>query len=202
MTTNGGPVEPGSSVGEVVEASTTQFVAHSRVLYDAPPLGSLVKSERDGGVYGIVVDIATQSLDPGRHSIAMGQEDDTADDIYRRHPQLGRLLSTEFRSMVVGHRVDDDVRRYLAPVPPRIHSAVYRCEPEETLEFSSSLDFLAVLLAAPVGSQDEAIASFLRQASRCHPDPDAFLVRSGKELALLLVGQIQRLNGLLRRLGP
>ena len=193
-------VESIGPIGEVVAASTTEYLAQCRTLYGAPPLGSLVKSEGDDAVYGIVGEVATQSIDPGRRAIAMGRHDETAEAVYERNPQLTRLLATEFRSVVVGYRADGALHRYLAPLPPKIHSPVFRCDPPDVVEFSRSLDFVPLLLAAPFGSQDDVIASFLRLASAAHPDPDAFLVEAGRELATLLGGQLQRLNGLLRRL--
>jgi hypothetical protein len=189
-------------VGEVVQASTTEFTAQCRRLYESPPLGSLVRCGSGSPVFGIVGEVTTQSIDPGRRPVVMGVDDDTEEAVYQSNPQLSRLLATEFRSVVVGHQADGALRRYLAPLPPRIHSFVHRCGAEEVLEFSRSLEFVSLLLAAPFGSQDDVISSFLRQASLCHPEPRAFLVGAGKELATLLGGRLQRLNGILRRLSP
>ena len=189
-------------VGEVVEASTTRFLAQSHRLYESPPLGALVKCGRDDTTYGIVGEVVTQSLDPGRRPVAVGENEDTEEAVYERNPQLSRLLSTEFRVVSVGFRSAGAIRRYLAPLPPRIHAFVYRCDDEEVREFSGSLDFLSILLASPFGSADDVTASFLRNASLSHAAPDAFLVNAGKELTTLLSGQLQRLNGLLRRLSP
>lgn len=196
------PSSPYRRLGEVVEASTTEFLAQCQRLYEAPPLGTLVKSERDDAIYGIVAEVATASMEPGRRAMAMGEDEDTAEEVYTRHPQLSRLLSTEFRCVVVGYQEDGRLHRYLAPVPPKIHSSVYECALDELFQFSRSLDFLPILLASPVGSQDDVIASFLRRAGECNPEPQRFLVDAGKQLATLLVGQLQRLNGLLRRLSP
>lgn len=190
------------ALGEVVEASTSQFVAQCHRLYEAPSLGALVKSEGDSPVYGVVGEVTTHSIDPGRRTMAMGEEDASGEAVYQRNPQLARLLTTEFRAIVVGHRDDGQVRRYLAPLPPRIHAFVFACESEEVAGFSDSMDFLPLLLAAPVGSPDEVVAAFLRRSSRAHPDPEAFLVQAGKELATTLGGQFQRLSVILRRLAP
>ena len=187
-------------VGEVVEASTTGFAAQCYRLYEAPPLGSLVRSGDDSPVYGVVYEVATRSMDPARRPIARGQDEDTEEDVYLSNPQLTRLLLTEFRSLVVGHQFNGHVRRYLAPVPPRIHSFVYRCASDEMKTFSSSLDFIPILLAAPIDATDDVIAAFLRQASGCHPEPERFLIDAGKELAVLFGGQFQRLTSVLRRL--
>ncbi|MGH2544352.1 MAG: hypothetical protein ACRDIB_16290, partial [Ardenticatenaceae bacterium] len=92
------------------------------------------------------------------------------------------------------------IRRYASPLPPRIHSFVYQCSEDELREFTGSLEFLPTLLDTPVTSLDEVIIPFLRMASAAHPDPRQFLVGAGKQLAVLMGGQLQRLNNVLRRL--
>ena len=192
----------GRAVGEVVEASTAALLAQCHRLYEAPPLGALVRSEGDAPVYGVVAEVTTRSIDPGRRTMAMGEGDPSGDAVYERNPQLARLLATEFRAAVVGHREGGRLRRRLAPLPPRIHDFVFACGDDETAEFTGALDFLPLLLAAPVGSPDEVVAAFLRRSSRAHSDPDAFLLRAGKELATALGGQFQRLSAILRGLAP
>ena len=189
-------------LGEVVQSATTEFVAVCHRLYESPPLGSLVKCGGESIVYGVVGEVVTQSLDPGRRPTAMGTDEETVEAVYRSNPQLERLYATEFRSIAVGHQVDDTLNRYLAPMPPKIHDYVYLCGSEEVVEFSRSLEFLRVLLSAPFGSPDDVVSSFLRATSQVRPDGETFLVDAGKLLADLLNGQSQRLNGLLRRLSP
>lgn len=197
--TMGNP-DDGSRAGEVVAASTTEFTTQCHALYEAPPLGALVKSGGESPVYGVVAEVSTQSIDPGRRPVAMGLGESSVEAVYENNPQLNRLLTTEFSSVVVGHRADGRLNRYLAPLPPRIHDFVYVCSPRELAEFSGSLEFLSILLAARAGSPDDVTASFLRLASLAHPEPRPYLVAAGKELATLLTGQLQRLNGILRRL--
>ena len=195
MTTN-------SRVGEVVEASTTGFTTQCHELYEAPTLGSLVRSGGDESIYGIVFEVSTGSLDPTRHPIARGRDEETEEGVYLNNPQLTRLLTTQFTSLIVGHLADGQLRRYLAPLPPKIHSFVYVSDDQELSEFSSSLDFIPILMSAPISAADDVIAAFLRRASQSHSDPESFLIGSGKELALLLAGQLQRLNSVLRRISP
>ena len=194
--------EAGARFGEVTEASSVSFTAQCYQLYDAPHLGSLVRCGDDGGVYGIVCDVATQSIDPSRPSIPRGESVETEEDVYRQNPQLSRLLSTQVQATAVGYRADGRIIRFLSPLPPRIHSFAYACPGDEVRRFSSSLDFMPLLLAAPVGPPDDVIAGFLRQASAAHPDPGRFLVDAGRTMAVHLGGEIQRLNHLLRRLSP
>ena len=189
-------------VGEVIEASTTDFVAQCYELYQSPPLGSLVKT-RDLPVelYGIVYHATTTGLEPGRRPIARGKDETSEEDIYRSSPQLSELLRSEFSTLVVGHRQDDKLHHYLPPKPARIHGFVYLCPPEEVKEFSQSFNFLTILVNThlPV-SQDELIAACLRQMSQAYEDRHAFLVAAGKELAILLGGEFNRLKVILERI--
>ena len=192
----------GQRVGEVIEASTTDFVAQCYELYQSPPLGSLVKT-RDEPVelYGIVYNATTASLEPGRRPIARGKDEASEEAIYRASPQLLKLLRSEFRVLVVGHREGDKLYHYLPPKPARIHGFVYLCPPEEVREFSQSLGFLNILINThlPV-STDELTSACLRQMSQVYEDRHAFLVAAGKELAILLSGQFNQLKAILERI--
>ncbi|HEX74044.1 MAG TPA: hypothetical protein G4N93_02725 [Dehalococcoidia bacterium] len=189
-------------VGEVVEASTTDFVAQCYELYQTPPLGSLVKTmDLTVELYGIVYNATTTSIEPGRRPIARGRDEASDDEIYRSNPQLLKLLRSEFSALVVGHRQGDILYRYLPPKPARIHSFVYLCSTEEVKEFSQSFDFLNMLINThlPV-STDELVAACLRQMSQAYEDRHAFLVAAGKELAILLGGEFNQLKSILGRI--
>ena len=188
--------------GEVIEASTTDFIAQCYELYQSPPLGSLVKTtDLPVELYGIVYQATTASLEPGRRPIARGKDEASEEEIYRSSPQLLKLLRSEFSALVVGHCQDDKLFHYLPPRPARIHSFVYRCSPDEAREFSRSFGFFNILLNArlPVSSE-EVVAAALRQMSQVHEDPHAFLVTAGKELAILLGGEFNRLRTILGKI--
>ena len=197
---DGARPEPDGRVGEVIETSTAEFTTQCYRLYDSPLLGSLVRSGTEAAVFGVVSQIATRSMDSGRRPIPRGRGEDTEEEVYLNNPQISRLLVTEFRAEVIGHRSEGQLRRYAAPLPPRVHSFVYWCDQEEVREFSGSLEFIPTILGASITAADEVVASFLSQASRAHPEPDRFLLSAGRELAVLLSNQSQRLNNLLRRL--
>lgn len=191
-------------IGEVIEASTGQFVAECYELHSPPPLGSLVKtSDGDVEIYGVVCNASTESVDPGRRPIARGREEATEEGIYRQHPQLSKLLRTTFDTIIIGHSVGAQravPQHYLPPRPPRVHSFVYICGQDEVRRFTQALDFLTLLLNAKANSVDEIISACLRQASCAHDDKHAFLVKAGKELATQLGGELNRLNAILRRI--
>ena len=188
-------------VGEVIEASTTDFVAQCYELYQSPPLGSLVKTtDSPLELYGIVYHATTTSLEPGRRPIARGRDEASEEAIYQSSPQLLKLLRSEFSALVVGHREGDRLYHYLPPKPARIHGIVYLCSPAEVKEFSQSFDFLNILINThlPV-SVEELIAASLRQMSQVYEDRHAFLVAAGKELAVL-VSQFNQLKAILGRI--
>ena len=186
-------------VGEIIEASTTDFVTQCYELYQFPPLGSLVKTrDLPLELYGIVCNAATTSLEPGRRPIARGKDETTEEEIYRSSPQLLKLLKSEFGALVVGHRQGDRLYHHLPPQPARIHSFVYQCSSDEVKEFSQSFDFLNMLINAhlPIPAE-ELIAASLRQMSQAYEDRHAFLVAAGKELAILLSGNLNQLKAIL-----
>lgn len=189
-------------VGEVIEASTTNFVAQCYELYQSPPLGSLVKTTNSPvELYGIVYHAVTSSLEPGRRPIARGKDEADEEAIYHSSPQILKLLRSEFSVLVVGHKQGEKLHHYLPPKPGRIHSFVYLCPYEEVKEFSQSFGFLNILLdtSLPVSPHELAAAS-LRQMSQAYQDHRAFLVAAGKELAVLLSGQFNQLKAVLERI--
>ncbi len=200
-------------VGEVVESSSDKFTAQCYRLYQAPPLGAIVRTgagdsageQGTESIYAVVYGVNTRSLDPGRPVIARGEDEDTEEGIYSSNPQLGRLLCTRFDALIVGRNNADTISHRLPSLPPRIHAFVYACDPEEVGLFTSSLDFLHLLVSSNTTGQavtDEVIASCLHQASAHKEDPQGFLVGAGKALALQLIGDPPRLNAILKRLAP
>ncbi len=188
-------------IGEVIEANTGHFAAECYELHSPPPLGCLVKtSHSDVEIYGVVCKAATESIETNRRPIARGKEEATEEGIYRQHPQLSKLLRTTFDTLIIGHGQGREIHHYLPPRPPRVHSFVYLCQNDEVRRFTQSLDFLTVLLNAKTNSVDEIVSACLRQASSTHNDKRAFLVKAGKELAIQLGGELNRLNAILRRI--
>src|SRR4030042_6585111 len=87
-----------SKIAEVIEASSAEFTAQCYKLDQAPPLGSLVKTQdRPGDIYGVIYNVETHSLEPGRRVVARGQNLEAEEEIFTANPQLYRLLTTDFR---------------------------------------------------------------------------------------------------------
>jgi hypothetical protein len=192
-----------SKIAEVIAASSTGFTAECYELYQAPPLGSLVKTHHEPvELYGVVYNATTESLEPGRKPIARGKDEASEDDIYRNSPQLAKLLRTEFSALVVGHKSDGQIRHFLPPRPARIHAFVFPCPADEVKQFSASLSFLDVLANARLEvPMEEVIAACLRQMGEVYREGRRdFLVAAGKELALRLGAEYSRLRTILERI--
>ena len=167
-------------------------------LYEAPALGTLVRAGDD--VYAAVSGVATSSLDPTRRVIARGADAATEDDVYAEHPQLGRLLRTDVTLAVLGYREAGEARQDLPPLPPRIHTFLCACPPDEVRWFMERLDFVPLLVHNGFPAGDDVLAAVLRQASTAFDLPNDFLMRAAKAVAVQLSADTARLNSVLRRL--
>jgi hypothetical protein len=185
-------------IAEVIEANIETFKAQCYELYKSPPLGSLVKAG-DIPVYGIVIDIATEGLDPSRPIAARGFSATTEQEIYTQNPQLMELLCTKFRAIAVGFSRDNLLIQGYPFEPPRIHAFVHECLSDELSDLSSNPDFIHLLLQHPE-VKDEILTASIISISKQTNNREAFLVRAGKTLAIELTGQMSRLNAILRKL--
>jgi hypothetical protein len=189
-------------IAEVIEAGTTLFTAQCYELYGIPTLGSLVKTgEKVSEIYAIVASAVTTGLEPGRRSIARGQNEASEEDIYKANPQLLKLLRSEFGALVLGYRDGGRICHCLPPRPARIHGFVYACSPDEVRAFSQGVAFLNVIVNSRTDvPTDELLIACLRQIALSYADREAFLMAAGRELAVLLAGRYDQFKSVLGRL--
>jgi hypothetical protein len=188
-------------VGEVVESTSTSFVAQCYQLDGAPALGALVRTDSPD-IYGVVARVTTEPLDSARPVLARGEDSDSEEDVIRDNPQLARLLTSRFEVIIAGHVGDGAVRQYLPPRPPRVHSFVYACDSEEVSGFTARLELLRLLLNSGAPHADEIVGACVRQAAPSHPQPSDFLAFACRTLAVELSADVARLNSILRRVAP
>jgi hypothetical protein len=190
-------------IGEIVEASTTEFLAQTVELDLAPPFGAFVEVASDDNsltVYGVVAHVQTAGIDPGSRAIMRGHGDVRDERIYLENPDLPLVLRTTFRALVVGFSEGDQLHQFLPPRPPRLHYSVFTCPPQTAKAFvTSGLDYLVALLNATEVPVDELLAANLRYTSACYHDGGEFLNLAGRELAQLLRADYARLTAILRR---
>ena len=196
-------------IGEVIESSTTNFTAGAYTLLEAPAFGSLVRAQARvaaDAVYGLVYEIRTGSKEPGGRAVVRGRTYSGRDlydaEIYHEHPDLAEVLQTEFSAITVGFAEGPQLFQYLPPQPPPVHYSVYECGADELRAFSDATDFFRTVLFAYQIPSDELLCATIRAAARAHPDPRAYLVRAGREVASLLKDDYDRLTAVLRRIRP
>ena len=189
-------------IGEVVEASTDEFLAQTIELDAAPPFGAFVQVAADDSItlYGVVAHVQTTGIDPGARPIMRGHGDVRDERIYEENPDLPHVLRTTFRVLVVGF--DDGLRihQFLPPRPARLHYSVFMSSTERVRALTATgLDYLQALLTAADAPVDELLAANLRYAASHQRDGGAFLTVAGREIAQLLRADYTRLTAILRR---
>jgi hypothetical protein len=189
--------------GEVVESSTTEFIAQAIELDSAPPFGAFVEVASDEAltIYGIVAHVQTEGIDPGARAIMRGHGDVRDERIYEENPDLPLVLRTTFRALVVGFSEGDRLHQFLPPRPSRLHYSVFICQPTTIREFTTfGLDYLQAMLNATDLPVDELLAANLRYTCGQLKDRGAaFLPGAGRELAQLLRADYGRLTAILKR---
>ena len=94
-----------NKIGEIVESTSTEFMAECYELNALPSLGSLVKvTAPTMEIFGIVCQSGTAGIEPGRHPVARGKDEASEEAVYQSSPQLMKLLRSEFQVLVVGHK--------------------------------------------------------------------------------------------------
>jgi hypothetical protein len=192
----------GVLIGEIVESSSTEFLAQACELDSAPPFGAFVEVVSDDAltVYGVVAQVQTTGIDPGSRAIMRGHGDVRDERIYEENPDLPLVLRTTFRALVVGFAEGGRLYQFLPPRPPRLHYSVLVCPPATVRTFTTTgLDYLVALLSATDIAVDEVLAANLRQTSSHYRDRGEFLQLAGRELAQLLRADYARLTAILRR---
>src|SRR3979490_3368445 len=90
-------------MGEVVEASTTEFLAQTVELDSAPPFGAFVEVGNDDNLttYAVVAHVQTAGIDPGSRAIMRGHGDLRDERLYQENPDLPLVLRPTSRAAVV-----------------------------------------------------------------------------------------------------
>ncbi len=192
-------------IGEIIETSSTSIVAESETLNQSPPLGSLceVKVSDVRTLYAVVSFGRTGGLDPSRRAVrrSNGQISDAA--IYDHHPELNRILRTEFDAVLVGWAEGNRIWQRLPAQPPPLHYSIHLCDSATVVRFSDQFAYLRLLLAASGDlPADQLLAANVREVYRVRGNDTPWLERAGKEVASLLKNDYERLMSVLLAIEP
>ena len=184
-------------IAEIIESSTTQFTAQARELNGSPPFGAFVKVGASPTAIAMICDITTGTTEPNRRPVAYGK---TEDELREEQPQIFELLRTEITATIVGYTDERGMKHCLPPQPPRLHSFVSCCAPEEICEFTGRFDYFRTLIGVGGTLSDELMIAAIQQTCACRGDAGRrWFIRAGKELSRLLRDDYDRLESILRR---
>ena len=199
------------SIGEIIETTSTAFVAESFELNSSPPLGSLVVvhvssetgTSTDIDLYAVVIYGQTIGLDPSRRAVRRSTDKVFDAEIYVQHPQLEHTLRTEFGAALVGFVADSVVRQHLPSQPPPLHYSVHTAPAEKVRRFTNSLHYLRLLLV-PHGEvpPTQVLAANVREVYQQRGADRLWLDAAAREIATLLQSDHQALLTVLYSIDP
>jgi len=194
-------------IGEVIATSSVSLTAVSFVLHQPPALGSLVKvdvQEAQRAVYAVVSFGTTTGLDPGRRVLRRSTDVVRNAGIFREHPQLEKVLRTEFQALLVAYRSDDGpLHQNVPPQPPPLHYTVSRCAPEEVRAMTDKRGYFRLLLASSGElAPEQLLAAHIRETYSTRGEDKNWLDGAARDAASLLRADYDRLLGLLQAVEP
>ena len=124
-------------IGEIIEVSSRSAIAQSYELYDCPPIGSVVKCGDDKeDIYGVITNIETRSIDPGRRPNPKGPGFSEVNELYKSNPEITHLMKTEFNIVFLGYKHGNTTTISIPPTPPRIFSFVSTLPEDEMINIT------------------------------------------------------------------
>ncbi len=131
---------------EIIASSLVSWQAQSWIWDTFPPFGSLlIIKKKDITHIGIVYQIETGSLEPGRYPFAYQK---TEEELLQEQPQIFEFLKTSFSCLTIGYIKQNKVYYQLAPEPPKIHAFVQEASKELIRKFFGSHRYLHILFGA------------------------------------------------------
>lgn len=193
-------------LGEVIETSTTGFLAESDQLHRLPELGALTcvgGLDNSRAYYGVVSHGATGGLDTSRKAVRRGGDHLADAAIYDRHPELELVLRTVFHVAVIGYRDGPGFRHALPSLPVPLHYSVHGCDPATIAAFCANPRYFASLLSFRGEIMPEQlVAAHLRWVDSQLNDNHAWLADATRRLARLMKRDYDRLATILESIAP
>lgn len=191
--------------GEIIETSSVRLWVESDRLNDLPPLGSVVQVATDRGetVFAVVSYCETTGIDSTRRAVRRGSDDVRDAEIYRRHPELTRVLRSTFEAVQVAYQRGESIICLVPPVPPPLHYSVGSVSTEQLTRLTDRLAYLTTL-ARYQGevSAEQIVISHARamfEARGCDRD---WLDGFAREIGRLYSSEYDRLLEILEAIDP
>jgi hypothetical protein len=184
---------------EIIESSLHTFVAQAWQWDVVAPFGSLVSVQtKHRSVFGIVHQITTGSMDPGRHPVAYQK---TEEQLRAEQPQIFAFLRTTFSCIIIGYQEKGTIRYQLSPEPPKIHAFVEPVAIDLCKQILHNPQYLPLLFgfADHIGNVDELILALMRTQAQLGILSEQSVEQFAQSFCLLTGNDYRRLKLLLSR---
>ncbi len=192
-------------IGEVIETSTVRVWAECDHLNELPRLGSVVEVSTTNGdlILGIVSYCETSGIDSTRRAVRRGSDELRDEEIYRRHPELTRVLRSTFEAVPVAVMHGERVRCVVPPVPPPLHYSVETATGVTLRRLTDRFDYFP-MLSRHTGevAAEQVMVAHVRETYEQRGHDDAWLERAASEIGRIYAQQYDLLLPVLQAIDP
>ncbi|HVX29412.1 MAG TPA: hypothetical protein VHA53_02945 [Nitrolancea sp.] len=191
--------------GEVIETSSARIWVECDTLNALPPLGALTQVDSEAGdtIFAVVAFSQTTGIDATRRAVRRGSDEVRDADVYRRHPELTRVLRSTFEAIPVAFERDGRVVYVVPPVPPPLHYSVAQLDHARIERLTDRFDYL-VTLSRYQGdvAAEQVVISHVRAVFDARNQDRDWLDRAAAEISRLYANDYDRLLPILEAIDP
>jgi len=188
-------------IGEIIEVSSRSAIAQSYELYDCPPIGSVVKCGDDTeDIYGVITNIETRSIDPGRRPNPKGPGFAEVNELYKSNPEITHLMKTEFNIVFLGYKHENTTTISIPPTPPRIFSFISTLPEDEMINIFSDEGLVKFIVNSNMELKDDVIIMIISKYLNSKKTKTEEIGSFTSQLVGALPDQITRITNIIQNL--
>ena len=188
-------------IGEIIEVSSRSAIAQSYELYDCPPIGSVVKCGDDTeDIYGVITNIETRSIDPGRRPNPKGPGFAEVNELYKSNPEITHLMKTEFNIVFLGYKHGNTTTISIPPTPPRIFSFISTLPEDEMINIFSDEGLVKFIVNSNMELKDDVIIMIISKYLNSKKTKTEEIGSFTSQLVGALPDQITRITNIIQNL--
>ena len=188
-------------IGEIIEVSSRSAIAQSYELYDCPPIGSVVRCGDDSeDIYGVITNIETRSIDPGRRPNPKGPGFAEVNELYKSNPEITHLMKTEFNIVFLGYKHENTTTISIPPTPPRIFSFISTLPEGEMTNIFSDEGLVKFIVNSNMELKDDVIIMIISKYLNSKKTKTEEIGSFTSQLVGALPDQITRITNIIQNL--
>ena len=194
-------MEDNKIIGEIIEVSSRSAIAQSYELYDCPPIGSVVKcGDNTEDIYGVITNIETRSIDPGRRPNPKGPGFAEVNELYKSNPEITHLMKTEFNIVFLGYKHENTTTISIPPTPPRIFSFISTLPEDEMINIFSDEGLVKFIVNSNMELKDDVIIMIISKYLNSKKTKTEEIGSFTSQLVGALPDQITRITNIIQNL--